>query len=328
MPVTRSQSKGGQSPPLEACLGEALNVRPMDEMRLRQGNAVVNLNLRTSGNPVGFANGESTSNTKSNVNIVDIPSVNNLNSVNTSSDIKISSCGAINCKLCKNLVLSNRVTSSVTGRQYDCIIPPGSEVNCKSSNLIYLLSCDNCKLQYVGQTVQPLHKRANGHRSGRLGQTGCKLLTEHMQTFPCSGYSFSVQVLQFLTGTGRLGSNEVDPTRTSERVSVEEDWMVKLRTVYPYGLNDKCHGRYWSDKPDDVYTGRSLFRKLDRTSNPLVVRCLKSRRNALPVNICLSEIENACNCFQNSNIDDPNPCAPCTLNFARISISRLTKPAS
>ena len=203
-------------------------MRPIDKTLLRQGNAVVDLNLRTSGDPVGFANGESNSNTNLSVNSVDMPSVDILNCVNTSSNFKISSCGASNCKLCKSLVVSNRVTSSVTGRQYDCIIPPGSEVNCKSSNLIYLLSCNNCKLQYVGQTVQPLHKRANGHRSGRLGQTGCKLLTEHMQTFPCSGYSFSVQVLQFLTGTGRLGSNEVDPTRTSERVSVEEDWMVKL----------------------------------------------------------------------------------------------------
>ena len=77
-----------------------------------------------------------------------------------------------------------------------------------------------------------------------------------MNTFPCSGYDFSIQVFQIFQGTGRGDSNEVDPTQTSERVSVEESWMVKLRTVYPYGLNDKCKGKYWSDKPEDVYTGR------------------------------------------------------------------------
>ena len=59
-------------------------MRPMDEVLLRQGNAVVGLNLRTSGDPVGFANGESNSNTNSNVYNVNMSSVNNLNCVNTS----------------------------------------------------------------------------------------------------------------------------------------------------------------------------------------------------------------------------------------------------
>ena len=246
--------------------------------------------------------------------------------VNNSSTVKINPGRAINCKLCKDFVVAEKITSTVTNLDYNCIILSGVEVSCKSSNLIYLLSCNNCKLQYVGQTAQPLHKRANGHPSGKLGQTGCKLLTEHMNSYPCSGYGFSVQVLQIFLGTGRMDSNEVDPSQTSDRVSVEENWMVKLRTVYPYGLNDRCKGKYWTDKPEEVYTARSLFVKLDRSTNNPPVRCLKSHRNALPINICLSELENACLCPQNSNVEDPKPCAPCILNFARVTIPRLTKP--
>ena len=66
----------------------------------------------------------------------------------------------------------------------DCVnekkLSPGIQLNCKSSNVIYLgqchyLVCDpvqdngdiNC---YAGQTMQPLHKRVNGHRSPNMGE--------------------------------------------------------------------------------------------------------------------------------------------------------------
>ena len=36
---------------------------------------------------------------------------------------------------------------------------------CKTKNLVYLIQCSNCGLQYVGETKNPLHIRMNGHRS-------------------------------------------------------------------------------------------------------------------------------------------------------------------
>ena len=36
--------------------------------------------------------------------------------------------------------------------------------SCKSSNVIYLITCRRCGLQYVGETGQALHMRVNGHR--------------------------------------------------------------------------------------------------------------------------------------------------------------------
>ena len=53
------------------------------------------------------------------------------------------------------------------------ILSPSIQLNCKSSNVIYLAQstiCDpvqdngdiNC---YAGQTIQPLHERVNGHQS-------------------------------------------------------------------------------------------------------------------------------------------------------------------
>jgi hypothetical protein len=37
--------------------------------------------------------------------------------------------------------------------------------NCKTENIIYLLECAICGLQYIGETKQQLSKRLNGHRN-------------------------------------------------------------------------------------------------------------------------------------------------------------------
>ena len=35
--------------------------------------------------------------------------------------------------------------------------------SCKSSNIVYLITCRRCGLPYVGETRQPLHARVDGH---------------------------------------------------------------------------------------------------------------------------------------------------------------------
>ena len=59
-----------------------------------------------------------------------------------------------------------RVLSTATKRLYNCIVPPGSTyINDHSSNVVYLITCDKCKLQYDGETYQNLNKRLIWHSS-------------------------------------------------------------------------------------------------------------------------------------------------------------------
>ena len=45
------------------------------------------------------------------------------------------------------------VLSTITNRLYKCIVPSGSSyVNDHFSNVVYFISCDKCKLQYVAKT--------------------------------------------------------------------------------------------------------------------------------------------------------------------------------
>ena len=51
--------------------------------------------------------------------------------------------------------------SSNTGRQYSIT----RKYNCLSSWVVYLVTCDACNMQYVGQTTQEMRRRHYGHRS-------------------------------------------------------------------------------------------------------------------------------------------------------------------
>ena len=80
---------------------------------------------------------------------------------------KSHSCGDKWCKCCKHMQHSSSNTSKVTGKQYKIFCT----VNCKSANVIYILQCSVCGLQYVGESKQPFHQCLNGHRSDLTKKT-------------------------------------------------------------------------------------------------------------------------------------------------------------
>ena len=69
-------------------------------------------------------------------------------------------CRAPKCKTCPILESSNEFSSLTTGQLFKL----KTRASCKSSNVIYLITCRKCGLQYVGEMGQPLHLRVNGHR--------------------------------------------------------------------------------------------------------------------------------------------------------------------
>ena len=65
----------------------------------------------------------------------------------------------LNCQYCKRLNKRLKITSSDKRREYN----PLSNVNCQSSNLIYLITCKHCGIHYVGQTKNLILTRIQGH---------------------------------------------------------------------------------------------------------------------------------------------------------------------
>ena len=131
------------------------------------------------------------------------------------------------------------VSSPVTNRAHIFQNPEGGTCDCNTTNVVYLLFCNKCSLQYVGQTGRKLKTRITQHinaiRNGKRG--GCPFLVKHFNSGPCCDESFSVNILEKLPGHGLTPRNRVDSTLVSPRKEKETEWILKLRTIFPYGQN-------------------------------------------------------------------------------------------
>jgi hypothetical protein len=187
------------------------------------------------------------------------------------------------CDIHNTFVPADKVVSTITKRIYDVVIAPGEKfINCHSANVVYLLTCNSCSLQYVGETVRNLGLRICEHRGcirdyaeGKM--RGCKRLPEHFNNDTCKGSGFTTRILEKLEGNGRVapGKNAaMDPNSKRIRLAREKHWMLKLRTVYPFGMNEKVGDEWVLDKLTPVST---KFPKLNRSAR--VTKGNKSNRN-------------------------------------------------
>ena len=143
------------------------------------------------------------------------------------------------CMTCPSLIKQSTIQSFNTGRVYPIIDVDIQNIHCKMQNYIYVLMCSSCCVQYVGESVIPLHRRMNIHRRGK---SGCEIAIDHFKNV-CPGATFTIQILESLPGNGY--SNGSLDRAMLER---EDHWMKTLRTVYPYGLNERTKFIH-KDKP-------------------------------------------------------------------------------
>ena len=65
---------------------------------------------------------------------------------------------------CKHISQSSTFTSNVTKRSYE-VVSNSASMTCISESVVYLITCNRCGIQYVGETGQKLRNRLNNHRS-------------------------------------------------------------------------------------------------------------------------------------------------------------------
>ena len=139
---------------------------------------------------------------------------------------KSHSCGDKRCKCCKHMHHSSSYTSKITGKQYKIICT----INCKSANVIYILECSVCGLQYVGESKQPFHKRLNGHRSDLTKRTFLPV-SQHSRLSDHSLEDFNRMKILIIE-QNCLWSD-------FERENRERFWIKELRVLHPDAINRK-----------------------------------------------------------------------------------------
>ena len=168
----------------------------------------------------------------------------------------VSNCETRNCKCCVSLNTDCIFSSLATGCKF--AMTKQGEFNCKTSFVIYLITCKVCGIQYVGQTRQSLHKRLNGHRTSILRN---KLNTYLCRHFNSPGHKFediSIQIIDVVDDYSDV--NEA----INKLNELEDFYMRMLNSIYPLGLNDKVtHVGCVSKRQDalNIYYSRPIKRR-------------------------------------------------------------------
>ena len=136
-----------------------------------------------------------------------------------------SKCQSQGCQTCSIITTSDTFTSNTTKKTYKI---KGS-YNCKTSNVIYLIQCTKCGMQYVGETGQCLHQRMNNHRADVTNKRlEGKPVGRHFNKPQHSVENMKVTIIDYLGLKDDLS-----------RKCRESKWIRKLVTFDPYGLNIK-----------------------------------------------------------------------------------------
>ena len=138
----------------------------------------------------------------------------------------IKKCRRNRCVTCLNrLCMNNFVDNHVTKERFDIL----SNGSCDTKNCIYVIKCRHpgCQYQYVGHTVNTISQRMSSHRSSIVKGAGCKVLKDHFIRV------HSVKDMCIMP----IAPLPEKKTTLKEREELEDSWMLKLNTVFPYGLN-------------------------------------------------------------------------------------------
>ena len=113
----------------------------------------------------------------------------------TKKTVRSYKCGGKRCEVCINVNETSTFTSSATGQTY--II--NQKFDCNERSLVYLLTCNKCKMEYVGQTIDQFRSRWNHFKSdSRKHGQGATCMQQHLFNHFCtSGYCGSLEDVSF-----------------------------------------------------------------------------------------------------------------------------------
>lgn len=133
-------------------------------------------------------------------------------------------CNNIRCKACNYIIADKQFQSSYNKRKFNIT----HHINCKSINIVYLITCKKCGKQYVGQTGRSLADRINDH----LSRIRTRKSTPVGLHFNLSNHSISDIEFTAIEQVSMCGN----PTKIL--LIKETTWQHLLQTSFPLGFNN------------------------------------------------------------------------------------------
>ena len=136
-------------------------------------------------------------------------------------------CNKPSCKTCPFIQTTHFIENRVNNKKFNI----QENLNCASTNLIYLISCKKCPKQYVGETRNALRQRFSSHRYD-IKHNKDKPVALH---FNLDDHSIDDVIL---TPIESINFNATDEEEvTTFRRKKESMWIERLATARPSGLN-------------------------------------------------------------------------------------------
>ena len=138
------------------------------------------------------------------------------------------------CIACKSTEPLENIQSGST----ECIYPVQGNFNCYSNNVIYVVTCKLCDMQYVGETERPVRNRFLEHRRATINHDETNAVAKHFMThhqnttITRSYVPISISPIEQINNQGTREENKL------KRLDREYFWIDTLGTEIPYGMNE------------------------------------------------------------------------------------------
>ena len=137
-------------------------------------------------------------------------------------------CTTKNCRYCPKLNKTGRIKCKASGREYVA----KHNITCKSSNIIYCISCKCCGIQYVGQTKNRLMDRFQAHFYNIAYNRPKSEIGKHFNSTNHKGLDdVEIYILDF------IHAHPMGERAKHLRDLIEFNWIQRLHTNAPLGLN-------------------------------------------------------------------------------------------
>jgi hypothetical protein len=137
------------------------------------------------------------------------------------------------CKYCPYINRALNFTSTITNRIHKVLnIARTQHISCELSNLIYLITCKKCGIQYIGETGRKLRDRLYEHLySIRNKDRISTPVSEHFSLPDHKSRDLSIMVIE-------RSEQFTDINRTTKfRKRREQFWIWQTKSITPLGLN-------------------------------------------------------------------------------------------
>ena len=162
---------------------------------------------------------------------------------------------------------------------------------CKTTGVVYMIVCGICNIKYIGQSSTPLHLRINNHRSlctntkANKADVHSEYESEHFKIH--SFKHIRIKILDIVEDS-------------NIRLERENYFIIKYKTVYPYGLNDRVNNISVTGIKDSICIYKEIFSNINFNDNRHVrIRSQNKRNIFIDFNNYLIDIDNAI--LSNSN---------------------------